>query len=571
MKKRKFMLPFFTLLLFIIIAATVFILLIKNTNKVNQDAVDTSAYLTPLPTQAVTPTVTPLPTQVPVKTTELYPAYEVVNDQKLYGYINKTGSFVIPPSFDVANDFSDGVANVTIEGKNCVIDEKGSILYNGEATISDFHNGLASFYTWNDDNISSYGYMDTTGTVVIDAKYTAASDFNKDGTAYVSTGDGKYALIDKTGKELETYEIDKKYNNPYYIQDGYLLYSNADSFKYGVINMKGEEIFKPIYSEITYLEEGLFAVKSPDLDDYDKIMAAKQAIFNQDGEQLTDYIYYDISSYKNDYCSASDETSTFFVGLDGKEATNLPKFDGGGTLKLFGDVVSAYIDDEQFYCNLDGSIFWQQPSFYKLSDTLKVNKIKYRPNRYVLVNYPQLEGLSDASIQKQINDQLKSLFTDARALITEADLLTTDDSFNAKLMNNLLIVERDGYDYTLGAAHGMPIKDFFYIDLTTGTFYQLQDLFKADSDYTTKINEMIQAEITANTNSGDAMYLPDSFTGIDPNQSFMLAVDSLIIYFYPYDIAAFAAGFPEFTIPFEDIMDNIDTEGAFWKSFHGAK
>jgi hypothetical protein len=41
-----------------------------------------------------------------------------------------------------------------------------------------------------------------------------------------------------------------------------------------------------------------------------------------------------------------------------------------------------------------------------------------------------------------------------------------------------------------------------------------------------------------------------------------------VIYFYPYEIAAYAAGFPEFEIPFEDLTDYIDTEGAFWKSFH---
>lgn len=44
--------------------------------------------------------------------------------------------------------------------------------------------------------------------------------------------------------------------------------------------------------------------------------------------------------------------------------------------------------------------------------------------------------------------------------------------------------------------------------------------------------------------------------------------DKLAIYFEPYEIAAYAAGFPTFYIPYDEMIDIIDTEGEFWKSFH---
>jgi hypothetical protein len=109
--------------------------------------------------------------------------------------------------------------------------------------------------------------------------------------------------------------------------------------------------------------------------------------------------------------------------------------------------------------------------------------------------------------------------------------------------------------------------DYFYIDITTGAFYQLKDLFIEGSDYTSKINEFIKAEITAQSKNEYSMYFPESFTGISENQPFIIKENSLTIYFYPYDIAAYAAGFPQFEIPFEDIYDYLNFNGAFWGSF----
>jgi len=44
--------------------------------------------------------------------------------------------------------------------------------------------------------------------------------------------------------------------------------------------------------------------------------------------------------------------------------------------------------------------------------------------------------------------------------------------------------------------------------------------------------------------------------------------DALYIFFAPYDIAPFAAGFPTFRIPYSEIEGMINKQGAFWKAFH---
>jgi hypothetical protein len=568
-KMKRHMISFFVLLFLIIISVTFFIVLINNDKKAREENADTSGkQVTIVPTQEVTPSVAPTPTVPAEKNAELYPAYKLVDNVKTFGYINKSGNFVIEPTFSMASDFHEGAAVVVLNNEYGVIDENGNILFINKAPINDFRNGAAIFQVTAQDT-TLYGYIDTKGKVIVEAKYTMASDFCKDNTAYVYNGDGKYDLIDKEGKVLESYTVDKKYDKYWSLGDGYLIYSDADFGNYGVISVNGDKILKPVYSQIRYLGNDLFAVKEPGIEDYSQMMAAKEAIFNKAGEQLTDYEYYDVADYYNGYSSATDDTSTFFLGMDGKKVSDLPEYDGRGTLQLFGDVIKADIDRQLIYSTTDKLILWQNDNTVTLSDTITVKELRFKPNRDVLVIYPEVDGLADPAIQDSINLALKGIFTDARKDLTLANQTTVDDSFSAKLLKNLLIIERDGYDYPYGAAHGMPIMDFFYIDIRTGVFYQLKDLFIEGSDYAAKINEMITDEINTQIAADQSSFFPDTFLGIAKDQFFKLDKDSISIYFYPYDIAPYAAGFPEFLIPFSDIIDYIDRDGAFWNSFNG--
>ena len=45
------------------------------------------------------------------------------------GFIDKTGKYVINPQFDIAFDFSEGLAGIWIGGKRGYIDKTGKIVY----------------------------------------------------------------------------------------------------------------------------------------------------------------------------------------------------------------------------------------------------------------------------------------------------------------------------------------------------------------------------------------------------------------------------------------------------------
>ncbi|PKM47829.1 MAG: hypothetical protein CVV03_01220 [Firmicutes bacterium HGW-Firmicutes-8] len=73
---------------------------------------------------------------------------------------------------------------------------------------------------------------------------------------------------------------------------------------------------------------------------------------------------------------------------------------------------------------------------------------------------------------------------------------------------------------------------------------------------------MIKKQIQARADS-EGLWTA-SFIGIESNQQFILHQDSLEIYFYPYEVGPYAAGFRMFKVPFTEIRDLIDIQGEFW-------
>lgn len=561
---KKIIIPISAAILLVILGISLyFILKDKPAEQVNNPDITISPTIAPDSTNAPTAAPTPLPAEEQ----SLYPAYQVIDGVTKYGYIDSTGIFVIKPVYDYADDFSNGLAVVRQGEDYIVIDPTGTVIYQSKDIIGSFHNGAASIQTTGDAWL--YGFIDTTGKVIVEPKYSSVSDFDKNGQAYAFLPDtSSYDLIDITGNVVASYTPDIDADYVMSFEDGYAVF--AKSSKYGVVSITtGKTILEPEYSSISYLGNDLFAVKDPSVESYEAELKPA-AIFNIQGEQLTDYVYYDISHFNDRYASACDDTTIFFIDTDGKPVNSLPSFDGSGVLALLGNVIKANVDGVLTYYHTDNTVLWKADTSVNLGSGITVKDMIFKPLRTVLVHYPQVEGLSDTTIQNRINEQLETIFTESRANITKEDTLTVSDIFAASLNNSLLMISMSGYDYYAGAAHGMPLQNYYFIDITTGEFYELKDLFKKGSDYKTPINEFIKKKMEEDIATGESMFFEDQFTGISDAQYFYLTESGLTIYFYPYDIAAYAAGFPEFTMTFDQLEDVIDKDGAFWKAFMGA-
>lgn len=120
---------------------------------------------------------------------------------KPYGFIDKTGTFVIAPAWDSVESFQNGIALVTKDRVHTYIDKTGKQItpktYQKAYSFTD--SGLAriavsSATGWN------FGFIDKNGNEVIAPIYAVAMDFDY-GYARVSNGK-KWGFINQDGVEI---------------------------------------------------------------------------------------------------------------------------------------------------------------------------------------------------------------------------------------------------------------------------------------------------------------------------------------------------------------------------------
>lgn len=130
------------------------------------------------------------------------------------GYINRKGDFIVKPIFESAGNFKDGLAVVRLEGKSCYVDSNGEILDNKIITVPDnqnieFESGFNPRYEFHEGLIrfvenQKYGYKNEEGEIIIKPQYFEANDFSE-GLACVKKGkNSSWCYIDTSGKVVIT-------------------------------------------------------------------------------------------------------------------------------------------------------------------------------------------------------------------------------------------------------------------------------------------------------------------------------------------------------------------------------
>ncbi|MDE6300976.1 MAG: WG repeat-containing protein [Muribaculaceae bacterium] len=169
-----------------------------------------------------------------------------------WGYIDKKGELVIPTKYDSPGRFHEGLAIVKINGKRGYIDNKGVFVIPPKYDeIESFQEGLAAVKI-ND----KWGYYDNKGKFVIKPIYELTWKFSE-GLAAVKIN-GKWGYIDKKGE----FVIQPKYEETYSFHEGLAMVKING--KRGYIDNKGVFVIPPKYDEIESFQEGLAAVKIND-------------------------------------------------------------------------------------------------------------------------------------------------------------------------------------------------------------------------------------------------------------------------------------------------------------------
>jgi hypothetical protein len=521
----------------------------------------------------------------------------IVQVNNLTGIINSDGYFIVKPKYDTISPFSEGRATV-IDGEGFkVIDESGKeITSKGYSFIGDYQEGRAVVANTNEQGEYLYGYLNRRGKEVIPLSYESASDF-QDGKVLVKIKGGIYALINLTGKVLKSYPypfvnyygegmlafkeredgnwgymdesgkvaIEPKYIGVQQFIDGKAIVTveNHNHDYYGLIDRQGNFIIKSHYNSLLNLGEERYALGKA-IDPEKPYLFPKYAIADSSGQIYTGFIYNGVSNFKEGIASAYNDELTFFIDKRGQRIDHLPKVKGSGSLAFEKSLIKGDIDLRILYFDKKGKLIWKQNTIIPLNNDYSVIENKYKPNKDFLVYYPEIKGVKN---QESVNQTLKDL-SGVKPIPqhTQLESSYTSDFDISFYKNHLVVIEINGYDYPFGAAHGMPVKKYAHIDLKTGMFYQLKDLFKPEADYVKVISQIVGEQIK---NDDQYSYVfPDSYKGIKADQPFFISEGVLNVYFAPYEIAPYAAGFPSFTIPFKEISSIINHVGDFWLSFH---
>ncbi|MEH7116647.1 WG repeat-containing protein [Neobacillus vireti] len=441
----------------------------------------------------------------------------------LYGYLNKRGKVVIPISYETASEFIEGRALVKAHGGQYqMINLTGEILHSYPYSwVGNYGQGLLSFKKSNE---GLYGYMDGEGNVMIEPKFTFAGPFS-DGHAVVSL------------------EVNQK-------------------VQYGLIDPTGKFVIKPNYNQILPLGEKRFAI-GKEIDTKQACLRSIFALADQGGHVLTGFIFHKIGSFHDGLASVSDDQHTYFIDKQGNRMNQLPYVSGNGFFSFDKTLIKGDIDQRLMYFGQNNQLIWKQAAACQLSSQYTIVEHKYKPNIDYLVYYPEIKGNKSLA---DVNQKLKEMAGVKPIPSTSLEAQYTGDYEITYFKKDLLILEITGYNYPFCAAHGMPIKKYAHINLRTGSLYQLNNLFKPGSPYVKVISDVIEDQIKSNDEY--SFIFLNEYHGIKPTQPFFINEKGLNIFFEPYEIAAYAAGFPTFTIPFNELIQLIDVNSEFWSAFH---
>lgn len=205
-----------------------------------------------------------------------------------------------------------------------------------------------------------------------------------------------------------------------------------------------------------------------------------------------------------------------------------------------------------YFIDRDNRVKYQTPSKEKLQALgVKIIKRTYKDT----FDYPQVTGLISKSAQDKINETLaKHVRASYNAYMelerTEQEHREYKMSYEVKYNeNNLLSILIYDYMYT-GGAHGMSTVTAYNFNVLTGQRLYLSDVAKSQSALN-KIKKYAITDLTNRANRGEAIFT-EELSGIEINSQrpFYFTANGIVIKFYEYEVAPYAAGMPEVKVPY---------------------
>ena len=176
----------------------------------------------------------------------------VVEMDSLMGYANRAGRVAIPPAYDHAYRFSEGLAAVVKDGRIGYVDTTGRMVIAPRFDSAEpFEGGLARIMVG-----ELYGFIDRTGAYVASPKYNDASDFRGRDFATVRRGQ-ESGTLDRSGNWRPS-----SFDELLVLDDSLAL--GRVRGRTGLVRRATGALIKPFpWEQIGEFSQGLAAVRNP--------------------------------------------------------------------------------------------------------------------------------------------------------------------------------------------------------------------------------------------------------------------------------------------------------------------
>jgi hypothetical protein len=211
-----------------------------------------------------------------------------INDQ--WGFVNRSGSLVIPPQFDEVHDFSSGLAAARQNEQWGFIDPQGNwVIAPTWSNVRPFSDGLAAV-----EQNDRWGYIDRTGAQVIAPTYRNAGDFINN-VSIVSQGYQKDLMINKNGQVIHTFQPNTSVsNNP----NEFGLFEISQGTTNTLHHIDGRTLQPTQESEANTYRNGFF-VASKHIENADGTSTDLKGIIDAQNQWIIPAQYQELSALEN--------------------------------------------------------------------------------------------------------------------------------------------------------------------------------------------------------------------------------------------------------------------------------
>ncbi len=360
-------------------------------------------------------------------------------------------------------------------------------------------------------------------------------------------------------------------------KDGYAIVGNGEYYDriYKVINTDLQVIMEHDMRIISY-GHGYFGLIQ-DFEVYDDAYN-KVLLYNAKGDLVIDQQFFEVDVIDENLLLAADHIKSYLIDKTGtflSESSNalatLPSY---SEAYIINKHLYLYLDNASFtqsdlmIFNLDGELVYQSKdeqanSLTDLGDNYFVESHILESTRFTHVTVPQLVQNDDTDVYTSTNEKLLALYRDSidQPQSIEEVYSTYEVTFDSFRTGHILDLNVYTYWYGFGAAHPNHFQETYHIDLMTGDMYKLHQMMTSEAAYT-RLTDIIRAQ----ANEEPERFFAIDEIIVDENTQYMLDQEGITLYYSPYEIAPYAAGYPSFHVSFESIANLIDQESTYFQN-----